>query len=72
MAAIDVRENQPIDTIIFADEEATSAGAYKLENYCSNEIVILNNNDESVYLKHSDIDNLIAALHKAKELWVGK
>jgi hypothetical protein len=71
MAAIDIRAtgDEPIDCIVFADQDATSSGIYKIEIYDSSEVRFENSNDESSYLRKTDIDNFITALQKAKELW---
>ena len=77
MATLDIRDTTElvVDEILFyrsAQDNALSS-IVQSPNRHSKAIVFKNCKDESVgYVAISDIDNLILALQKAKELWGGK
>lgn len=74
MAKLDIRNEivEPVTEIVFADREANAK--FKLTSLSkgtnSHDLVRVNWDGDYAYVKHADIDNMIAALKKAKELWV--
>jgi len=63
---IDVRENQKddvVDEIVFGEEEEV------IQKVGATTFYVTGEDETSVELWISDIDNMIKALEKAKELW---
>lgn len=73
MATLDIRKNpEPpkIHRIIFADgsQDGLSKACY-LDDAYPVQCDIVSRGGDRVHVKYKDIDHLIAALQKAKELW---
>lgn len=71
MSRIEVRADEIKDTSKI-DEIGFSGLGSVIEKFDSadNKIMIRDYEEDAVIIHHEDIDNLIAALQKAKELWV--
>jgi hypothetical protein len=70
MASIDIREEGTfVNKIIFADNDENRY-AFFIRNEGTSSIYISNGKQELAVCEW-DLDNLIKALQKAKELWVG-
>ena len=69
MSTIDIRSetSQPIREIVFADNN--SECAYYLSYIHHTQEMYLHSDDTCHPIRVSDIDNLIKALNKAKEIW---
>ena len=72
MSMIDIRKHEPekITRIQFADKSVGGNGkGYILNNDYPSQVGIISQGGETIHIKYSDMDNFIAALKKAKELW---
>lgn len=73
MAVLDIRklpESQKIHRIIFADDNRDGLGkACYVEDAFPHQCNIISRGGDNVHVKYNDIDHLIMALEKAKELW---
>ena len=71
MATIDIREgSSAIDTITFADNHDGVSSIRRVNGFSKSEwLELLDEFGECNVIRMSDIDNLILALKKAKELW---
>lgn len=69
MATIDIREGIPIDKIQFEEElDGSYQACYILPGY-DGEFSIKSADGDCLSVKVENVDNLIKALQKAKELW---
>lgn len=73
MAVLDIRktpEVQKIHRIIFGDDNRDGLGkACYLDDAFPHQCHIVSRGNDHIHVKYNDIDHLIAALKKAKELW---
>ncbi|MGL5014402.1 MAG: hypothetical protein ACRC6V_08970 [Bacteroidales bacterium] len=73
MSAIDIRrhpEEALVDTIIFANRDSSgTAKVVCVKKACLSQLDIVSQGSGELHVKYSDIDNMVAALKKAKELW---
>lgn len=72
MSRFDVRTSisNPITEITFSDRHPETAVALRIEKYngCAEGIKIIDEGNEYVVVQRGNVDNLIKALNKAKEL----
>lgn len=73
MSAIDIRQHPAealVDTIIFANRDTSgTAKVVCVKKGFTSQLDIVSQGSGNLHVKYSDIDNMIAALKKAKELW---
>ena len=71
MTTLDIRKtgDEPITEIKFGDGNNINSCALEKRIGCQEVILLDRNVDPSGYIAINDIDNLILALQKAKELW---
>lgn len=75
MSTLDIRRMTEgrIKAIVFADRDTAGTGkAVRLEEQFPDQVAIVTQGNDNIHVKYKDVDNLIAALKKAKELWQGK
>jgi hypothetical protein len=71
MASIDIRikGDEEVTDIVFADQLNTSSyGMQRLEKY-SDDMMKIHWDGDYGYIAFKDVDNMIEALQKAKEIW---
>ena len=73
MSVIDIRKHPPeslIKTIVFADQDTSGTGKVVcVKAGFIGQLDIVSQGSGNLHVKYSDIDNMIAALKKAKEMW---
>ena len=73
MSVIDIRKHPPetlIKTIVFADRDTSgTAKVIRVDKGFTSQLDIVSQGSGNLHVKYSDIDNMIAALKKAKEMW---
>lgn len=75
MSTLDIRRitEGRIKAIVFADIDTAGTGkAVRLEKQFPDQVSIVTQGKDNIHVKYKDVDNLIAALKKAKDLWHGK
>jgi hypothetical protein len=72
MAKLDIRNAAPdeVAEVVFADKSGdTNYMLYKLAKSSDADLFRAEFENDYAYVRYDDIDNLILALQKAKELW---